>query len=159
MSSPSQIQIKEANAHLAALHHRVAELEGTVREQAESLIRKDEQFRNALRDLAETKDRKISELQQRLAKSEEAMRRLMAFIKEKDREQEQLRHHSHLLARMCRSRPLLDTLVSLMVEAEGIPCLPAVEEQNGLSNVLDYPQSEDDLTDSDADKTLFGTTV
>uniref|UniRef100_A0A8C5LLL4 Vimentin-type intermediate filament-associated coiled-coil protein n=1 Tax=Leptobrachium leishanense TaxID=445787 RepID=A0A8C5LLL4_9ANUR len=158
MSSLSQTQIKEANAHLAALHSRVAQLEGTVREQAESLIRKDELYQATLREVADAKDREICDLQQRLAQSEEGMQRLVAFIKEKDRELEQMRHHSHLLAQMCRSRPLLDSLVSLMIEAEAIPCLPQVEEHNGISNVSDYNQSEDDL-DSDIDRTLFGTTV
>ncbi|XP_053318356.1 vimentin-type intermediate filament-associated coiled-coil protein [Spea bombifrons] len=159
MSALSAVQIKEANAHLAALHHRVAELEGTVREQAESLIRKDEQYRAAMREIADAKDSEISELRQRLVQSEEAMQRLVATIKEKDRELERLRHHGHLLAQMCRSRPLLDSLVSLMVEAEGVPCLPAEDDRNGLSNVPDYLQSEDDLDDSDVDRTLFGTTV
>uniref|UniRef100_F7DSR6 EF-hand domain-containing protein n=3 Tax=Ornithorhynchus anatinus TaxID=9258 RepID=F7DSR6_ORNAN len=63
MAGPSPVQIREANAHLAAVHRRAAELEArlgaaerTVREQAESLIRKDDQLRGALRDLAQAKD-------------------------------------------------------------------------------------------------------
>ncbi|XP_053559019.1 vimentin-type intermediate filament-associated coiled-coil protein [Bombina bombina] len=159
MSVLNTVHIKEANAHLAALHQRVAELECTVREQAESLIRKDEQYQAAVREITDTKNREISELQQRLAQSEEANQRLVSSINDKDRELERLRHHSRLLAQMCRNRPLLDSLVSLMMEAEGAPFLPAVEECNGLINVPDYPQIEDDLEDSDVDKTLFGTTV
>lgn len=64
MSSPSPVQIREANAHLAALHRRVADLEqkleaaeNTLREQAESLIRKDEQLRAATQEITENKDR------------------------------------------------------------------------------------------------------
>lgn len=64
MSVPSPVQIKEANAHLAAVHRRVSELErrlaaaeNTVREQAESLIRKDEQLRAATQEITEAKDR------------------------------------------------------------------------------------------------------
>ncbi|KAM4809091.1 vimentin-type intermediate filament-associated coiled-coil protein [Rhinophrynus dorsalis] len=159
MSVLSPLQIKEANAHLAALHHRVTELESTVREQAESLIRKDEQYRAAVREIADTKDREIFELKQRLAQSEEATQRLLASMKDKDRELERLQHHSRLLAQMCRSRPLLDALVSLMAEAEGVPCLPSTEEHNGLSNITDFSNTEDDLEDSDVDRTLFGTTV
>ncbi|KAM4708422.1 vimentin-type intermediate filament-associated coiled-coil protein [Discoglossus pictus] len=155
MSALTTLQIKEANAHLAALHQRVAELEATVREQAESLIRKDEQYRAAVRDITDAKNREISELQKRLVESEEATQRLMTSINDKDRDLERLRHHSRLLAQVCRSRPLLDSLVSLMVEAEGIPCLLTSEECNGQ----EYPQSEDDLEDSDVDRTLFGTTV
>ncbi|KAM3915530.1 vimentin-type intermediate filament-associated coiled-coil protein [Leptodactylus fuscus] len=158
MSSLSTVQIKEANAHLAALHHRVAELEGTVREQAESLIRKDEQYQISIRDMIGAKDREIAEIQTRLAQSEVEMKRLMASIKDKDREMERLRHHSRLLAQMCRSRPLLNTLVSLMAQAEGLSNLPHEEQCNGLPSVPDFAQSED-LEDSDLDGTLFGTTV
>ncbi|XP_073498697.1 vimentin-type intermediate filament-associated coiled-coil protein [Phyllobates terribilis] len=156
MSALSTIQIKEANAHLAALHHRVAELEGTIREQAESLIRKDEQYQASIRNMVGAKDRAVAELQKKLVQSEEEMQKLMASIKDKDRELERLRHHSRLLAQMCRSRPLLNALVSLMAEAEGIPCLPSVEQCNGLPSVPDYTQSDED---SDVDRTLFGTTV
>ncbi|XP_056407955.1 vimentin-type intermediate filament-associated coiled-coil protein [Hyla sarda] len=159
MSALSTIQIKEANAHLAALHHRVAELEGTVREQAESLIRKDEQYQASVRVIFDAKDREIAELKKRLAQSEEETQRLMASIKDKDRELERLQHHSRLLAQMCHSRPLLNALVSLMAEADGIPCLPNVEQCNGLPSVPDYAQSEEDLEESDMDRTLFGTTV
>ncbi|GAA6092023.1 vimentin-type intermediate filament-associated coiled-coil protein [Tachysurus ichikawai] len=63
MSSPSPVQIREANAHLAALHRRVADLEqkleaaeNTLREQAESLIRKDEQLRASTQEITENKD-------------------------------------------------------------------------------------------------------
>ncbi|KAG9485983.1 vimentin-type intermediate filament-associated coiled-coil protein [Eleutherodactylus coqui] len=159
MSALSTVQIKEANAHLAALHHRVAELEGTVREQAESLIRKDEQYQASIRDMVDAKDRDIAELQKRLTQSEEEMQRLKASIKDKDRDVERLRHQSRILAQICHSRPLLNALVSLMAEAEGIPCLPNVEQCNGLSSVPDYAHSEEDLEDSDIDRTLFGTTV
>ncbi|KAG8555660.1 hypothetical protein GDO81_017771 [Engystomops pustulosus] len=159
MSALSTVQIKEANAHLAALHHRVAELEGTVREQAESLIRKDEQYQASIRDMLIAKDREIGELQKRLVQSEEEMQKLMSSIKDKDRELERLRHQSRLLAQMCQNRSLLNALVSLMAEAEGISCLPNVEQCNGLPSVPDYAQSEEDLEDSDVDRTLFGTTV
>lgn len=64
MSSPSPVQIREANAHLAALHRRVTDLEQrleeaekTVREQAESLIRKDEQLRATTQEITEAKDK------------------------------------------------------------------------------------------------------
>lgn len=64
MSAPPALQIREANAHLAALHGRLAELErrlgaaeGTVRGQAQSLIRKDAELRAALEELQAAKDR------------------------------------------------------------------------------------------------------
>lgn len=52
MAAPPALQIREANAHLAAVHRRAAELEGrldeaerTLRAQAERLARHDQQLR------------------------------------------------------------------------------------------------------------------
>ena len=64
MSAPPPLQIREANAHLAAVHRRAAELEArldaaerTVRAQAERLARHDQQLRAALDELGRAKDR------------------------------------------------------------------------------------------------------
>ena len=63
MSAPQPLQIREANAHLAAVHRRAAELEArldaaerTVRSQAERLARHDQQLRAALDELGRAKD-------------------------------------------------------------------------------------------------------
>ncbi|KAK0156059.1 Vimentin-type intermediate filament-associated coiled-coil protein [Merluccius polli] len=124
-SSPSSVQIREANAHLAALHRRVAELEarlraaeGTVREQAESLIRKDEQVRAATREITETKDREITFLYKKLCKSEETIQHYQQTLKQRDLLVVQLQHRCHLLDSICESRPTLDSMLSLMAEAE-----------------------------------------
>lgn len=77
MSVLSSVQIKEANAHLAAVHRRVTELERrleaaerTVREQAERLISKDRELQAAVRELGLRKDRDIADLQAKLHDSE-----------------------------------------------------------------------------------------
>lgn len=64
MSAPPALQIREANAHLAAVHRRAAELEArldaaerTVRAQAERLARHDRQLLTALDELRQAKDR------------------------------------------------------------------------------------------------------
>nr|XP_036873919.1 vimentin-type intermediate filament-associated coiled-coil protein isoform X2 [Manis javanica] len=64
MSAPPPLQIREANAHLAAVHRRAAELEAqldaaerTVSTQAERLARHDQQMRAALDELGRAKDR------------------------------------------------------------------------------------------------------
>ncbi|XP_068776523.1 vimentin-type intermediate filament-associated coiled-coil protein [Struthio camelus] len=125
MSAPPALQIREANAHLAALHARVAELErrlgaaeSTVRGQAESLIRKDGELRAAVAALEAAKDREIAALRERLLSSEETVQRLLAAAREKDALIARLRHGSELLARICRSRPALDGLLACMAEGE-----------------------------------------
>nr|XP_033811622.1 vimentin-type intermediate filament-associated coiled-coil protein isoform X2 [Geotrypetes seraphini] len=183
MSVLTPLQIKEANAHLEALHRHVGELEArleaaetTVREQAESLIRKDEQLHIAVREITESKDREIAELKEKLSKSEETIQKLLTLIKEKDDLVSQLKHRSQLLSKICRRRPLLDTLLSDMAEGEQLTALPGTEphlsfpvhegfmlETNGLAqpvyNQHEFSLSEDEMDDPELEKSLFGTTV
>ncbi|XP_005989901.1 vimentin-type intermediate filament-associated coiled-coil protein [Latimeria chalumnae] len=183
MSLPSPVQIKEANAHLFAVHRRVAELEQrledtekTAREQAESLIRKDEQLQAAVREIAKGKDREIVDLQEKLLRSEELIQRLQNVIKEKDDLISQLKHRSQLLNKICKSRPLLDNLLSYMAEAERLNALPGSQVDAGspvldgllsdtncrshrVSNNRDFSLSDDDFEEQDLDETMFGTTV
>ncbi|KAM4595884.1 vimentin-type intermediate filament-associated coiled-coil protein-like [Polymixia lowei] len=125
MFSPSPVQIKEANAHLAALHRRVVELEmrvqaaeNTVREQAESLIRKDEQMRAATQEITEAKDREIYFLNKKLCRCEETIQHYQQSLKERETLVAQLQHRCHLLDSICKSRPTLDSMLALMAEAE-----------------------------------------
>ncbi|XP_016431037.1 vimentin-type intermediate filament-associated coiled-coil protein-like [Sinocyclocheilus rhinocerous] len=175
MSSPSPVQIREANAHLAALHRRVTDLEQrleeaekTVREQAESLIRKDEQLRAATQEITEAKDKEIFFLHEKLCQSEESIHKLNQTFKEKDSLIAQLQHRCQLLDSICKSRPLLDSMLAQMAEAErtGKPttnssftdgesnCSPS-----RLSNHKDFSLSEDDSDDQELDGVVFGTTV
>ncbi|XP_058256174.1 vimentin-type intermediate filament-associated coiled-coil protein isoform X2 [Hemibagrus wyckioides] len=181
MSSPSPVQIREANAHLAALHRRVADLEqkleaaeNTLREQAESLIRKDEQLRAATQEITENKDREISYLHEKLCQSEESIQKLQHMVKEKDSLIGQLQHRCQLLDNICKSRPLLDSMLAQMAEAERMgPVIDLVNatadtsltdgESNcspcGLSNHKDFSLSEDDMDDPELEGVMFGTTV
>ncbi|XP_026784872.1 vimentin-type intermediate filament-associated coiled-coil protein [Pangasianodon hypophthalmus] len=181
MSSPSPVQIREANAHLAALHRRVADLEqkleaaeNTLREQAESLIRKDEQLRAATQEITESKDREISYLHEKLCQSEESIQKLQHMVKEKDSLIGQLQHRCQLLDNICKSRPLLDSMLAQMAEAERMgPVIDLVNatadtsltdgESNcspcGLSNHKDFSLSEDDMDDPELEGVMFGTTV
>ncbi|KTG31549.1 hypothetical protein cypCar_00038477 [Cyprinus carpio] len=178
MSSPSPVQIREANAHLAALHgrvtdleHRLEEAERTVREQAESLIRKDEQLRAATQEITEAKDKEIFFLHEKLCQSEESIHKLNQTIKEKDSLIGQLQHRCQLLDSICKSRPLLDSMLAQMAEAErmgpvidlGKPTtnssLTDGESNCSLSNHKDFSLSEDDSDDQELDGVVFGTTV
>ncbi|XP_078526574.1 vimentin-type intermediate filament-associated coiled-coil protein-like [Lissotriton helveticus] len=182
MALPSAVQIKEANAHLVAVHQRAAELEKrladaeeTVREQAESLIRKDELFHMAVREIAEEKDREIADLQEKLCRSEETVQNLLIEIRDKDEMVAYLRHRSQLLTDICRSRPLLDTLLLHMAEGERMESFPepatittsleppGLPETNGYANSSfnseEFSPSEEDTDGHDLGQTLFGTTV
>ncbi|CAL8395307.1 unnamed protein product [Boreogadus saida] len=125
MYSPSSVQIREANVHLAALHQRVVELEArlqtaenNVREQAESLIRKDEQMSTATREVTETKEREITFLYKKLCKSEETIQHYQQSLKDRELLVVQLQHRCHLLDSICENRPTMDSMLALMAEAE-----------------------------------------
>ncbi|XP_063146738.1 vimentin-type intermediate filament-associated coiled-coil protein [Candoia aspera] len=178
-SPPTPVQIREANAHLAALHGRVAELERrlaaaerTVHGQAESLIRKDAEMRQAVLGLREGKDREIAILEEKLQSSEQHAQKLLNVIQEKDSLIMQLRHRSRLLTKICRSRPVLDNLLAYMAEGEQLsPVLGAQSDSNSPDHSLSLetnciPDLDLDTKDfslgddeQDSDKTLFGTTV
>ncbi|XP_039194346.1 vimentin-type intermediate filament-associated coiled-coil protein [Crotalus tigris] len=178
-SPPTPVQIREANAHLAALHGRVAELERrlaaaerTVHGQAESLIRKDAEMRQAVFGLREGKDREIAILEEKLQSSEQYAQKLLNVIQEKDSLITQLRHRSRLLTKICRSRPVLDNLLAYMAEGEQLsPALGAQSDANSPDHSLSLetnciPDLDLDTKDfslgddeQDSDKTLFGTTV
>ncbi|KAM3876237.1 vimentin-type intermediate filament-associated coiled-coil protein [Diretmus argenteus] len=140
MSSPSPVQIREANAHLAALHLRVLDLEerlqaaeNTVREQAESLIRKDDQMRTATQEITETKDREISFLNEKLCRCEETIKHYQQSLKERETLVVQLQHRCHLLDSICESRATLDGMLALMSEAERLGPIGGAGLGSGLS--------------------------
>ncbi|XP_067824077.1 vimentin-type intermediate filament-associated coiled-coil protein-like [Heptranchias perlo] len=185
MSVLSPVQIKEANAHLAAVHRRVSELERrleaaerTVREQAERLMGKDRELQAAVRELALRKDREMVDVQEKLQDCEGTVQRLQTMMKEKDGVIAQLRHRSQLLDKITRSRPLLDNLLSYMAEAERsqsvhIPHLDPFPDHlhtpsllsgtNGFMNPgpndRNFSVSEDDTEEPGQDDAIFGTTV
>ncbi|XP_051894080.1 vimentin-type intermediate filament-associated coiled-coil protein-like [Pristis pectinata] len=183
MSVLSPVQIKEANAHLAAVHRRLTELERrleaaerTVREQAERLMGKDRELQAAVRELAQRKDREMVDVQEKLQDCEGTVQRLQLLMKEKDEVIAQLRHRSQLLDKITRSRPLLDNLLSYMAEAEHSQSIhlpqPSFPEHqadclhsgtNGLMNASpsdrNFSVSEDDTEELDQDDSIFGTTV
>uniref|UniRef100_A0A8D0DIM3 Vimentin type intermediate filament associated coiled-coil protein n=1 Tax=Salvator merianae TaxID=96440 RepID=A0A8D0DIM3_SALMN len=171
-SPPTAVQIREANAHLAALHARVAELERTVRGQAESLIRKDAEMRQAILALQRGKDREIALLEEKLQSSEENAQKLFGIIQEKDGLIAQLRHRSRLLSKICRSRPVLDNLLAYMAEGEQlspVPGAPSRESSPDRCLALEancdpgFDPDPKDFSlgdgDPDSEQTLFGTTV
>ncbi|XP_062034806.1 vimentin-type intermediate filament-associated coiled-coil protein [Lepus europaeus] len=125
MSAPPALQIREANAHLAAVHRRAAELEArldaaerTVRAQAERLARHDQQLRAALDELGGAKDREIAALREQLLTAEAAVRQRDELIR-------QLQPRAELLQDICRRRPPLAALLAALAEAERLGPLPA----------------------------------
>ncbi|CAB1324468.1 unnamed protein product [Coregonus sp. 'balchen'] len=178
MSSPSPVQIREANVHLAAVHRRVVELEqrlevaeNTVREQAESLIRKDEQLRAATQEITEAKNKEMYYLHEKLCKSDETIQRFQNMVKERDAMIGQLQHRCQLLDNICKSRPLLDSMLFHIAEAERLGPVVGMGEPtaktsltdgesncspNRISNHKDFSLSEDD---QELDEIVFGTTV
>lgn len=91
------------------------------------------------------------------------------MVKEKDAMIGQLQHRCQLLDNICKSRPLLDSMLSHMAEAERLGPVVGMGEPtantsdgesncspNRISNHKDFSLSEDD---QELDEIVFGTTV
>ncbi|XP_004865719.1 vimentin-type intermediate filament-associated coiled-coil protein [Heterocephalus glaber] len=173
MSAPPALQIREANAHLAAVHQRAAELEArldaaerTVRAQAERLARHDHQLRAALEELGHSKDREIEALQEQLLTSEAAVQSLQAAVHQRDELIGQLRPRAELLQDICRWRPPLAALLAALAEAEHLGPLPDSAASHllpgGPGPPLANSTAEEDEAEEEEDHlqpSVFGTTV
>jgi hypothetical protein len=115
--------------------------------------------------------REIHYLHEKLCKSEETIQRFQNLVKEKDAMMGQLQHRCQLLDNICKSRPLLDSMLSHMAEAERLGPVVGMGEPtvntsltdgesncspNRISNHKDFSLSEDD---QELDEIVFGTTV
>nr|XP_017535155.1 vimentin-type intermediate filament-associated coiled-coil protein isoform X1 [Manis javanica] len=169
MSAPPPLQIREANAHLAAVHRRAAELEAqldaaerTVSTQAERLARHDQQMRAALDELGRAKDREIATLQEQLLTSEAAVRSLQAALRQRDELVAQLRLRAELLQDICHRRPPLAGLLAALAEAERLGPLPASDPSHPLPGLPSPPLANSTGAEGDRDHlqpAVFGTTV
>uniref|UniRef100_A0A8C6D7V6 Vimentin type intermediate filament associated coiled-coil protein n=1 Tax=Moschus moschiferus TaxID=68415 RepID=A0A8C6D7V6_MOSMO len=166
MSAPPPLQIREANAHLAAVHRRAAELEArleaaecTVRAQAERLARHDRQLSAALDELGRAKDREIAALREQLLTSEVAVQSLQAALRQRDKLIGQLQPRAELLQDLCRRRPPLAGLLATLAEAERLGPLPASDSlPGGPSSPLANSTGEEEDRDQ-LEPAVFGTTV
>ncbi|XP_006826047.1 vimentin-type intermediate filament-associated coiled-coil protein-like [Saccoglossus kowalevskii] len=120
MFSPSRSTIREANDHLQALYTKVNELEHTIKEQAESMINKDVQMQNKLKEVASGKNKEINELRRTLESSEAHMQRMLATNREKDALIAHLQQRCQVLDELCLSKPILEKLVAAMTKAESL---------------------------------------
>lgn len=119
--SPTRTMIKEANDHLQLLHQRVAELEGTVQEQAEALIKKDEQLQMRLREQADIKDAHIRDLSRSVEAYEQRVRRLEQQCREKESQLESMAHKFTVMEELAAYTPLLERLVTSLKKLPRCP--------------------------------------
>nr|XP_060485949.1 vimentin-type intermediate filament-associated coiled-coil protein [Panthera onca] len=169
MSAPQPLQIREANAHLAAVHRRAAELEArldaaerTVSAQAERLARHDQQLRAALEELGRAKDCEIAALQEQLLTSEATVHSLQAALRQRNELIGQLQPRAELLQDICRWRPPVAGLLAALAEAERLGPLPAGDPSHpppsgpgpGLANSTGDEEDRNHLQPA-----VFGTTV
>lgn len=169
MSAPPPLQIREANAHLAAVHRRAAELEAqldaaesTMRAQAERLARHDQQQRAALEELSCAKDREIAALQEQLLTAEAAVHSLQAAVRQRDELIGQLQPRARLLQDICRRRSPLAGLLAALAEAERLGPLPASNPSHPLPGQPSPPLANSTGEEGDRDPlqpAVFGTTV
>ncbi|XP_025772017.1 vimentin-type intermediate filament-associated coiled-coil protein [Puma concolor] len=169
MSAPQPLQIREANAHLAAVHRRAAELEArldaaerTVSAQAERLARHDQQLRAALEEGGEAREPEIAALQEQLLTSEATVHSLQAALRQRNELIGQLQPRAELLQDICRWRPPVAGLLAALAEAERLGPLPTGDPSHpppsgpgpGLANSTGDEEDRNHLQPA-----VFGTTV
>nr|XP_002761662.3 vimentin-type intermediate filament-associated coiled-coil protein [Callithrix jacchus] len=169
MSAPPALQIREANAHLAAVHRRAAELEArldaaerTVHAQAERLALHDQHLRAALDELGRAKDREIATLREQLMTSEATVRSLQAAVHRRDELIRQLQQRAELLQDICHHRPPLAGLLAVLAEAERLGPLPASNPSHAPPGGPGPPVANSTGEEADRDHlqpAVFGTTV
>lgn len=109
--SPNKCSIKEANEHLQLLHQRVEELETTVQEQAEALIKKDDAHQTEINDLILKHEIVLQDLIKNLDQTEERLRRSGQIIREKDALLDQLSQRFSQFDDLTSFTPVLERLV------------------------------------------------
>lgn len=112
--SPTRSSIKEANDHLQLLHVKVAELERTVQEQAEALIKKDEAMQARIRDVGDAKDGRIAELEAQLAAAQDSLHKHEECLRERDMQLELLSHRYALVDEVAAYTPVVEKLLAAM---------------------------------------------
>lgn len=110
--SPTRTSIKEANDHLQLLYQKVIELEKTVKDQAEALMRKDEYMQTKLRELAEAKDFEIEELQKKTQLQSQKLKKMEETLKEKESQIETLNERISLVDEVSSYIPIVERLLS-----------------------------------------------
>ncbi|XP_075401555.1 vimentin-type intermediate filament-associated coiled-coil protein isoform X2 [Tenrec ecaudatus] len=174
MSAPPALQIREANAHLAAMHRRAVELEArldaaecTVRAQAERLACHDQQLRAALEELGHAKDCEIATLREQLMTSEAAVHNLQATVRQRDDLIGQLQLQAELLRDVCQHRLPLARLLATLDEAERLgslpsrdPCgpTPAIVSTSGEGDEDHLPAAVLGTTGEDRSRDIFNST-
>ena len=139
-SSPARTNIEEANKHLQLLHGRIQELENTVKEQTESLMKKDESMQLKLRDLVAQQDEEVQFLREKVEAGENQNHKLKAIIKEKDDNIIQLQQKCDILNDILKSTPALQQLVLTMSKAQmlvngDVGSVPDSSNQSPLANM------------------------
>lgn len=131
-ASPARSTITEANRHLQAMHTRIQDLESTVKDQAEALMRKDESSQIQLAELASRNELEITKLQQALQMSEQKVQNLMLLNKNKDTRIAQLLEKCEILDNLMQSKPALEGIVHLLSQAQSLSRNP----QNSMNSSI-----------------------
>jgi len=112
--------IKEANVHIEALSNRCCDLELRIREQAELLDLREEEYQSRQRILKRSKDEEIAALKQEMAKMQQRCGHLESIVKERDCQIAFLMHRCSFLDEAASYVPLLDGLTNCLKGAYSI---------------------------------------
>ncbi|XP_013419482.2 uncharacterized protein LOC106180130 [Lingula anatina] len=153
----SKLNIQEANRHLQALHMRVQELESMVKEQAEALIRKDEQMQVKIAELVSAKEAEVTQFQQALYISEQKVQNLMTLSRNKDARIFQLKQRCEHLDELLKTKPVLENILEILKQAEhqhtnGTP--PQLQQEQTMASRGGVPSPGGGISKSNSKPTI-----
>ncbi|XP_033115060.1 uncharacterized protein LOC117115399 [Anneissia japonica] len=155
MFSPSKSSIKEANEHFQALYKRIDELEKTVKDQAEAIIRRDEDEQQRMNDVANRHKNEVEKLNTNIKTSEKKIEILSRNLQEKNAMVTTLQYKCRMINELCASIPAFESYLTTLKQVDslrtGIDC-------NNVSHVckckqgLGLPNNVDSMVESNDDE-------
>jgi len=124
-TSPTRSMIKEANDHLQLLHQRVQQLEQTVKEQAEAMLKKDEESHARIYEIIQSKDAVINNMTQTVDELKHRVHFLEQQCHEKDCRLATFSSQQDVIAELVTYSPVLTGLLSTLQK------LPQKPSQDG----------------------------
>jgi hypothetical protein len=129
-NNPSRVNIDEANKHLQMLMERINELEATVKEQTEALIRKDDQTAMQLTEMEREKNSQVGRLQRELRESENTVEQIREMCRDRDITIAKLRQKAAILDDILKYKPMFEKLGFHLIQGERIAVDMAKDSEN-----------------------------
>ncbi|XP_071954289.1 vimentin-type intermediate filament-associated coiled-coil protein-like [Antedon mediterranea] len=120
MFSPSKSSIKEANEHFQALYNRISELEKTVKDQAEAIIKRDDEEQQRMNAVTQKHQEEVTKLTTNLETAEKKIEILSRNLQEKSAVTTTLQYKCQIITDLCASIPAFESYLTTLKQIESL---------------------------------------